>query len=509
MSNRPFASLSPDEQAAIRLGQKKRKGARLDRKPQQQQPPQPPQPQQQQTPSEPWRANSRAEDGLPTRSRLTHDEYFGACPGGLFRDPQLPPTAESLTLLLQVLEGDDEQARELNTCNYFQFSGREAALWDATFNARLAWEGFFTITANTGPRRRIEPLPELQPFYGVLTWDNFENAKVVRKTLARLARQRHGYQLSDRVDPERTWRRMEAYHAARNSSNWLTKRYFEMMQKASEDPAVNFTLHCIELSHSIELSHGERADGERAHGEGAVEEASLHDATHAATHAADVHGPRAPGQPSPDQPSPDQTSPEQLRPGGRARIGGLTGRADLNGCVESMVELDAAAGRWAVVCDGGGEQVRIRPANLTPLQPEPRPLEEPPPLAGEIGFSIGGVYTSLTGWTGERTASGSIGTVQLVLLGRWLQLRRYGFWSLGHCYSPEMEYKRQLGHRIYSRTEFRGLLKRHRGPFVPNGEPNGEPGQSPVSRCGPQGRGLPEPLQPLRPADRCDETALL
>ena len=31
--------------------------------------------------------------------------------------------------------------------------------------------------------------------------------------------------------------------------------------------------------------------------------------------------------------------------------------------------------------------------------------------------------------------------------------------------SPEMDYKRQLGHRIYSRSEFRALLSMHRGPF--------------------------------------------
>ena len=35
-------------------------------------------------------------------------------------------------------------------------------------------------------------------------------------------------------------------------------------------------------------------------------------------------------------------------------------------------------------------------------------------LAGEGGFSIGRVYTSLSGWTGERSARG-VGTAQLVL----------------------------------------------------------------------------------------------
>ena len=31
-----------------------------------------------------------------------------------------------------------------------------------------------------------------------------------------------------------------------------------------------------------------------------------------------------------------------------------------------------------------------------------------------------------------------LGTVQLVLLGRWLQSKGYAFWSMGHCYSPHM-----------------------------------------------------------------------
>ena len=62
------------------------------------------------------------------------------------------------------------------------------------------------------------------------------------------------------------------------------------------------------------------------------------------------------------------------------------------------------------------------------------------------------VYTSLSGWTGERTSE-AVGTAQLMLLGRWLRRRGYAFWSLGHCYSPEMDYKRQLGHRIYTREQ--------------------------------------------------------
>ena len=43
-----------------------------------------------------------ASTGYPTRISL--DDYFGACPGGGFRDPNLPPTEESLFLLMQVPE---------------------------------------------------------------------------------------------------------------------------------------------------------------------------------------------------------------------------------------------------------------------------------------------------------------------------------------------------------------------------------------------------------------------
>merc|ERR1712039_1155044 len=72
-----------------------------------------------------------------------------------------------------------------------------------------------------------------------------------------------------------------------------------------------------------------------------------------------------------------------------------------------------------------------------------------------------------SGWTEERTAEG-LGFAQLVLLGRWLQRHGYEFWSLGHCYSPEMDYKRELGHRIYPRNDFLALPKDYRGDFRPS-----------------------------------------
>ena len=48
-----------------------------------------------------------------------------------------------------------------------------------------------------------------------------------------------------------------------------------------------------------------------------------------------------------------------------------------------------------------------------------------------------------------------MGTCQLVLLGRWLQAKGFAFWSLGHCYSPEMDYKRQLVRSSHAALEAR------------------------------------------------------
>ena len=302
----------------------------------------------------------------------------------------------------------DEQATELNTCNYFQFAGPHAALWDATLNARMAWEGFFTITS--GSRGQCQPLPELQPFYGVLTWPNFQNAKHVRAHISKMRRRlkeeqpaglvdgsagtriRRRLRLVDHTDRRECWRLLDEYHKAKNDSNWLTEQYLNMMVAASEDPSINFRMHAICLIEEL------------------VEE---------------------------------NTGPMQDA---------------------AMAPQDAAT---------------ALPATTSVL-------------AGEIGFSIGRVYTSLSGWTGARTTEAH-GTSQLVLLGLWLQVhflrvslstvtcysictraltfenfwqrKGYAFWSLGHCYSPQLEYKRALGHRILPRWDFVRLLRRYRGPF--------------------------------------------
>jgi len=449
-----FASLSADDQEAIRQAQLKRKKAKREK--------------HQHLKAAAELGGKKAEarcDGQPTRCIVTSDEYFSAAPHGRFRAPNLPPTAESLALLLHALDAGDKQAKLLSLCNYFQFTGSLEQLWDPTFNARLAWEGFFTITITSGPRGSVEPLPELQPYYGVLLWAHFESSKHNRQALARLAREKRGYELSDRAHPERTWRAVDAYHREHHGTNWLNWEYFEMLRLASENRAINFTLHCIELS--------------EAEGAGPHEEAE---------------------------------PPGPLCEGSRVRLEGLVGRSDLNGRKGTALRYDSQSARWEVRCDDVGdvrvsdapvsdapvsdarvsapqEHIRVKAPNLIVLPPTRA-------LAGEIGFSIGGVYTSLSGWTGKRTAD-AVGTVQLVLLGRWLQQRGCAFWSLGHCYSPEMDYKRLLGHRIYTRAEFRALLQKHRGPF----EWRTADEEAAALQCGERVN--------LRCGDRCGEADLL
>lgn len=76
-------------------------------------------------------------------------------------------------------------------------------------------------------------------------------------------------------------------------------------------------------------------------------------------------------------------------------------------------------------------------------------------VAGEIGYAVGSVYTSMTGFHRE---SGT-GTVQLVLLHRRLREKKFTLWDLG----MEMEYKtRALGASLKSRSEFVQELRRLR-----------------------------------------------
>lgn len=61
--------------------------------------------------------------------------------------------------------------------------------------------------------------------------------------------------------------------------------------------------------------------------------------------------------------------------------------------------------------------------------------------------------------------------------------RGYAFWSLGHCYSPELDYKRTLGHRILPRWDFIRLLRTYRGSFITTVD-NADHGAKVCARCG-------------------------
>lgn len=88
-------------------------------------------------------------------------------------------------------------------------------------------------------------------------------------------------------------------------------------------------------------------------------------------------------------------------------------------------------------------------------------------LAGELGYTIGAIYTSLTGFLDRRDPRHrNLGKVQLASLGSLLERNGYAFWNLGH---PHMAYKIELGAVKLPRAAFlerwqAGILK---NPAVP------------------------------------------
>jgi Leu/Phe-tRNA-protein transferase len=73
-------------------------------------------------------------------------------------------------------------------------------------------------------------------------------------------------------------------------------------------------------------------------------------------------------------------------------------------------------------------------------------------IAGEVGYEIGKVYTSLTGFfhRGNRLDNHA-GKLQLHLLAGELESRGFAFWNLGQ---PEMAYKIQFGAEVVPREDF-------------------------------------------------------
>jgi len=72
-------------------------------------------------------------------------------------------------------------------------------------------------------------------------------------------------------------------------------------------------------------------------------------------------------------------------------------------------------------------------------------------IAGEIGYIIGNTYTSLSGFSSREKDYRNYGTLQLVLLARYLQENGFAFWNLGQSYMP---YKFALGAKQYDRMQF-------------------------------------------------------
>ena len=71
--------------------------------------------------------------------------------------------------------------------------------------------------------------------------------------------------------------------------------------------------------------------------------------------------------------------------------------------------------------------------------------------AGELGYTVGATYTSLSGFVDPAAPFAGLGTAQLVLLARDLERKGYAFWNLGH---PHMEYKFALGAHFEPRRRF-------------------------------------------------------
>ncbi|MBN2659581.1 MAG: hypothetical protein JXR86_21160, partial [Spirochaetales bacterium] len=74
------------------------------------------------------------------------------------------------------------------------------------------------------------------------------------------------------------------------------------------------------------------------------------------------------------------------------------------------------------------------------------------PVAGELGYSIGKTFTSLSGFfRRDLKQFNNFGKLQMIMLAEVLKEKGMAFWNLGH---PHMPYKTNLGARIISRNDF-------------------------------------------------------
>lgn len=67
-------------------------------------------------------------------------------------------------------------------------------------------------------------------------------------------------------------------------------------------------------------------------------------------------------------------------------------------------------------------------------------------VAGELGYTVGSVYTSLTGFSAQDSA----GSVQLAVLGFLLVQNGFTLWDLG----MDMDYKQDMGSKLMKRRDF-------------------------------------------------------
>lgn len=77
--------------------------------------------------------------------------------------------------------------------------------------------------------------------------------------------------------------------------------------------------------------------------------------------------------------------------------------------------------------------------------------------AGELGYTVGSIYTSLTGFSAEDSA----GSVQLAALGQLLCNHGFSMWDLGMA----MDYKGQLGAHLMPRADFVDEVHRVRSAY--------------------------------------------
>jgi leucyl/phenylalanyl-tRNA--protein transferase len=143
------------------------------------------------------------------------------------------------------------------------------------------------------------------------------------------------------------------------------------------------------------------------------------------------------------------TSASTLR---RARGLSLEIDRDFRGCLESIVE--AYPDRWLVsgLCES------LEALNETPLLGvqchSVEVYERGELVAGEVGYSSGAVYSSLSGFH-RRSGAGS---VQLACLALILERAGFAFWDLG----MEIEYKIRMGARTLQRDAFLERCRRAR-----------------------------------------------